>query len=80
MENYKIVQSFRGMIAPCCKYTLKKNYFYLIEKKIGGFTLEPSQLSIKTFTVNEAENTITLNYKLDEEELRLDTTMVLYEE
>ena len=65
-EDYKISQPFAGFIAPCCKYNLKKNYFYLIEKKLGDFSFEPAEITFKTFTVDEKNQILKLRYQFDD--------------
>jgi len=79
-ENYKITQQFTGFMGACCKYNLIKNYFYLAEKTIGDFTLEESDLTAAIFTVNENDNTLTINYKIEgvnNKTQNADTTLTL---
>ena len=77
---YKISHPFGGFMAPCCRYNLKKDYFYLVEKKLGDFSFDEPNLSSFTFTVDEKKRTLNLNYQLDntnESNQFMDTTLFL---
>lgn len=64
-KDYKITKPLAGFMAPCCKYDLKKSYYYLIEKEIGEFWFEPAQVKFITFIVDENKQTIKLRYQFD---------------
>jgi hypothetical protein len=65
-DNYKISQPFAGFMSACCKYSVKKNYYYLIEKKLGNFSFNEYDLSSAKFTVDENKHIVYLHYQFDQ--------------
>jgi len=80
-DNYMISKPFAGFIAPCCKYNVKRNYFYVVEKKIGEFQIEETDLTSAKFSVSEDERTLKLKCQFtdwDRTVHKVDTTLILY--
>jgi hypothetical protein len=77
-DNYIISKPFSGFLAPCCRYNVKRNYFYILERKLGEFQAEEVDWTSAKFVVSEDERTLNLKYHFIYWDQSVDTTLTLY--
>ena len=77
-DNYIISQPFSGFLAPCCSYNVKRNYFYILERKLGEFQAEEVDWTSAKFIVSKDERAVNLKYRFIYWNRSVDTTLTLY--